>query len=139
MMFFLKVLVLPIIFLILILRKQSIASDSSTLKALFVVSRHGARAPSLVYDAVNETAWPNGMGQLTDRGKWQTHRIGEVLRIKYPKFLSGSMDEVEFRSARLPRIIESAQMIWKGLSSNACNRIAVPIRVDQVSLTVSGG
>lgn len=125
-----------IVFLLFIFWKRSIASDSDTLKSLFVVSRHGARAPLSLYDNSNQAAWPNGLGKLTERGKWQMRRIGDFLRKNYSDFLTGSVDEVEFRSARLGRLIESAQLIWEGFTSNedSCHRTAVPIRVDQVNL-----
>lgn len=139
-----------LIFFISICWKQSIASDAEhlnldisnagTLKALFVVLRHGARAP-VTYDGhpFNETAWPNGPGELTERGKWQMQQIGQFLRRNYSHFLSKSVDEVELRSAYLSRLIESAESVWQGFTSadDACLRTkVVPIRVDQVSLII---
>lgn len=133
-----KVCIHLVIFFISIFSNQSIASDSDTLKSLFVVFRHGARAPIAIYDnnPYGESAWPNGLGELTDRGKWQLERVGQFLRSNYSHFLSGSVDEVDIRSTDSPRLIESAESAWKGFKSkdDTCNGTQVlPIRVDQVS------
>lgn len=123
------------IHLIILFLKQSAASDSGTLKSLFVAFRHGARAPFAIYNEnpYNETSWPNGLGELTTHGKRQMFQIGQFLRSNYSHFLSGSVEEVEVRSSASARLIESAESVWEGFISadDARNRI-LPIRVDEV-------
>ena len=136
-----KVLLHLVIFFVFICWKPSIASDRDTLKSLFVVFRHGARAPFSIYDGNPHglDAWPNGLGELTERGKWQLEQVGKFLRRNYSAFLSGSVDEVDLRSTDSTRLIESTIRAWKGFKSidnatAACNATqVVPIRVDLVS------
>ena len=123
------------IYLAIFLLKQSVASDLSSLKSLFVVFRHGARAPFFTFDASSQTElWPNGLGELTQRGELQTFRIGQFLRSNYSTFLSGTTNEVDARSSDSSRIIESVRWAWNGFVSGdkVCQQNqTLPIRVDE--------
>ena len=123
------------IYLIVFFVNRSVASDLGTLKSLFVVFRHGARAPFFSFDeSPQKELWPNGLGELTERGKKQTFRIGQFLRSNYSAFLSGTADEVDARSSDSGRIIESARSAWNGFVSinETCQKNqSLPIRVDE--------
>lgn len=44
---------------------------------------------------MNMSIWPNGLGQLTIRGRWQQVQLGRVLRRRYADLLSSAYESSE--------------------------------------------
>lgn len=58
--------------------------------------------------------WPNGLGQLTEKGIEQMFNIGLFLKNKYSNFLTDDFREVLALSSSRDRCIESGQIIVNG-------------------------
>ncbi|EFO87814.1 hypothetical protein CRE_05729 [Caenorhabditis remanei] len=90
--------------------------------------RHGDRAPGdLPYpkDRYNETYWPRGWDQLTNKGIWQSVELGIWLRQRYgstvlPIF---NKDKVFILSSDSERAIETAQGVSAGLFPPTDDRV----------------
>ncbi|KAK7084499.1 hypothetical protein SK128_021475, partial [Halocaridina rubra] len=90
--------------------------------------RHGDRAPITLYpnDPYQDpSTWPNGLGQLTKRGKEMHYALGKWLRNRYDGFINKRWipEEVYIRSTDVDRTLMSA----------ACNLAAFyyPDKVDR--------
>jgi len=63
---------------------------SSTLRHISIIFRHGEKNPTSSYatDPYRESLfWPEGWGQLTNRGKQQMYQLGGLLRGRYGSWL----------------------------------------------------
>ncbi|KFM66682.1 Lysosomal acid phosphatase, partial [Stegodyphus mimosarum] len=77
---------------------------------LHIFSRHGMRAPDLLYpsDPNPEAVWKEGLGRLTQLGKFQSYALGRQLRWRYRDFISSHPHEVQVLSGEKNRCILSA-------------------------------
>uniref|UniRef100_A0A0E9RDN0 Lysosomal acid phosphatase n=1 Tax=Anguilla anguilla TaxID=7936 RepID=A0A0E9RDN0_ANGAN len=64
------------------------------LKFVTLLYRHGDRSPVKAYptDPYQESAWPQGFGQLSQDGMRQHFELGQALRQRYNGFLNESYD-----------------------------------------------
>ena len=93
--------------------------DISTLKLLQIVHRHGDRTP--VEFAPNDPFssdkyWPEGLGQLTTKGKYRMYKRGQFIRQAYNDYLGDSYSprDVYVRSSISDRCIESVSCLLSG-------------------------
>ncbi|KAJ7985764.1 hypothetical protein DPEC_G00343840 [Dallia pectoralis] len=84
-----------------------------------VLYRHGDRSPVRAYptDQYQESAWPQGFGQLSQEGMRQHIELGQVLRKRYKGFLNDTYDrhEITVRSTDVDRTLMSAEANLAGL------------------------
>ncbi|XP_010897675.2 lysosomal acid phosphatase [Esox lucius] len=89
------------------------------LKFVTVLYRHGDRSPVKAYptDKYQESAWPQGFGQLTQEGMRQHFELGQMLRKHYMGFLNNTYDrhEISVRSTDVDRTLMSAEANLAGL------------------------
>ncbi|XP_014287771.1 venom acid phosphatase Acph-1 isoform X2 [Halyomorpha halys] len=89
-----------------------------TLVRLFVVLRHGSRAPNFekIFHAINKDVdvelWPAGAGELTQNGKREAYEMGRKLRTRYSAFLGDYYNAKDFRvfSTLIERTMMTAQL-----------------------------
>lgn len=100
-------------------------SDTSDLRAVIVIMRHGVRAPiesetrSSAYNAQAWPTWPTKPGVLTPHGAEALHLLGEFYRARYLPLLQDDSCKhprlyVEANSTQ--RTIASAKAVLSGLS-----------------------
>jgi hypothetical protein len=109
----LKILIISFILNILIFE-----CDSSSLKLVQIVQRHGDRTPTNFYandPYKQESYWPDGIGEMTRKGKTRMYEFGKTIRQKYINYLGVSPREVSVRSSSTTRTLESAQCFIAGL------------------------
>jgi prostatic aicd phosphatase len=123
------------IFILLVVLFFNVSVAVDKLKSVQVLIRHGDRAPSSPYpqDVYDDTYWPNGWSQLTQRGKEETYELGQFLRKRYSEehnLLKTYHDpsQAVFRSTSKQRAIESAENVIRGLYPGESNN-TVQIRV----------
>lgn len=82
---------------------------------------------------MNET-FPNGFGEITEKGKQQMRDVAAFLQTNYSQFFAGKLcDGIEIKSGDQGRLIESAKLLLNELRSNCeCNK-AESIYVTPVS------
>ena len=91
-----------------------LVSTTSKLVQLHVLFRHGDRNIISTYPAdpyKEEKYWPEGFGQLTNRGKEQHYLLGQWIRKKYDHFLNKyySVYDLYVRSTDVDRTLMSVQ------------------------------
>ena len=94
--------------------------DISTLKHLQIVHRHGDRnlnglKPNDPFNNMSQY-WPEGVGELTAKGKYQMYRLGQYLRREYNHYLGDQFSprEVYVRSSAKKRCLESVSCLLAG-------------------------
>ncbi|EEC04431.1 testicular acid phosphatase homolog [Ixodes scapularis] len=92
-------------------------AESSSLRQLHVVYRHGDRTPTSLYpkDPNSPSDFPEGLGHITHKGKNDQYNLGRYLRVKYEDFLSYDPNEMKARSSGRERCLESIQTNLAGL------------------------
>jgi len=92
--------------------------DTSTLKLLQIVHRHGDRTPISFYPTdpyKSSEKWADGFGELTPRGKERMFKFGEYLRNRYNQYLGNTPKNIYLRSSASNRCIESAAALVAGM------------------------
>ena len=78
-----------LVLLILLFQIPNSWSETSTLKLIEILHRHGERTPIEFIDGDpfgDEKHWPMGLGQLTLKGKHRMYKLGEFFRKNYAGF-----------------------------------------------------
>ncbi|KAJ8668934.1 hypothetical protein QAD02_000193 [Eretmocerus hayati] len=98
------------------------AQNDMNLKLVNVVFRHGDRAPDPAEmfpsdPHYNDSFYPQGLGGLTNVGKWREYQLGHMLREFYDKFLGDLVfpETVYARSTDYKRTKASLQLVLAGL------------------------
>jgi hypothetical protein len=94
------------------------SEDTSTLQLLQIVHRHGDRTPISFYpnDPYKSVDhWPDGLGELTPRGKQRMYKFGQQLRERYKEYLGNTPKNIQIRSSSANRCIESAAAVVAGM------------------------
>ncbi|CAH1985398.1 unnamed protein product [Acanthoscelides obtectus] len=89
------------------------------LKQLHILFRHGDRSPSGSYptDPYWNYSWPGGWGSLTNVGKLQMYKLGQILRKQYSDFIPAqySAKNIAVNSSSVDRCIMSALAFSAGM------------------------
>ena len=93
--------------------------DISTLKLVQIVHRHGDRTPAEFAPNdpfKNQSYWREGIGQLTNKGKYRLYKTGQFMRKEYNEYLGKEYSplEVYVRSSLADRCEESASLLLSG-------------------------
>lgn len=93
------------------------SASLSTLSMVQVIHRHGDRNPGQLYpkDQYRDLKfWPEGLGQLTNKGKLRMYNAGKSLHLNYLTFNIKSPRDVYVRSSSVERCLESAAYLLAG-------------------------
>ena len=109
---------IKLVLLILLFQMPNSWSETSTLKLLQILHRHGERTPLVFIDDDpfgDQKYWPMGLGQLTLKGKYRMYKLGEFFRKNYSGFFK-TIDrrQVYSRSSIEHRCIESGSVFLSG-------------------------
>uniref|UniRef100_A0A670JLF7 acid phosphatase n=1 Tax=Podarcis muralis TaxID=64176 RepID=A0A670JLF7_PODMU len=95
------------------------SASGRELVFVLLIYRHGDRSPIEVYpnSLHNESAWPQGFGQLTKIGMQQQYELGKYIKKRYSNFLSAEYkrEEILIQSTESDRTIMSAQANLAGM------------------------
>ncbi|CAG2110492.1 unnamed protein product, partial [Medioppia subpectinata] len=91
--------------------------NTSTLVLIQIVQRHGDHAPFSFYpgDPYANDLWPDGLGELTPKGKRRMYNTGRQLRYRYGHWLGVSPKTIYQRSQGVDRCLESAYAVSAGM------------------------
>ncbi|CAG9762350.1 unnamed protein product [Ceutorhynchus assimilis] len=96
--------------------------EKSTLRLLHVLFRHGNRNPEETSmwssnSFSNASNYPEGWGQLTNKGKMTEYKLGQFYRERYDQFLGDTwnIDYVDFRCDNYDRTKMSGELVMAGL------------------------
>lgn len=95
--------------------------DISTLKLLQIIHRHGDRTPisfSPKDPFKDENYWPEGIGELTNIGKYRLWQLGINIQSWYKEFLVKNIHSpknIYVRSSLQHRCIQSAAHLLAGI------------------------
>uniref|UniRef100_A0A1I7UDJ2 Prostatic acid phosphatase-like n=1 Tax=Caenorhabditis tropicalis TaxID=1561998 RepID=A0A1I7UDJ2_9PELO len=114
------------------------SDDGFKLVYTQVLFRHGARAPTeRITDPAYESAFPRGLGEMTDRGFENSYRLGEFLGNRYVKsgFLNANLKPTEmyWRSVNKNRCLSSASAVGYGMFDDKVRHLHVPVLTEEVN------
>ncbi|XP_069941978.1 prostatic acid phosphatase isoform X2 [Cherax quadricarinatus] len=97
----------------LVVHSGATTQYNGTLELVHLMYRHGDRAPINLYandPHKDPSLWPNGLSQLTERGKARHYALGKWLRNRYRGFVNEKWiaQEVYVRSTDVDRTLMSA-------------------------------
>lgn len=74
---------------LLVLSTQTSATNDDDLLSILVLYRHGDRTPVQLYktDHYTKADFPEGLGQLTNKGKARLFELGRKLRERYRNYI----------------------------------------------------
>ncbi|VDK84071.1 unnamed protein product [Litomosoides sigmodontis] len=120
---------------------RSAKPEGAELLFVHALWRHGDRGPLVIYpnNPYKESAWPNGIGELTEIGMRQIFKVGKRFYQRYinstPPFLSKNYcnKEIYIRSTDVNRTIASAMIILAGMFPNGIAGKDYPRRSGEIN------
>ena len=76
--------------------------------------------------------WPNGLGELTDRGRAKMLNFGRFLRQRYAGFLTDHIGEVNLATSPKKRCQETGRLVVSG-AYGIDELSSIPIQIDEVT------
>ncbi|XP_066905315.1 uncharacterized protein [Halyomorpha halys] len=116
-----------------VLSQRNDLRNDTELVFTSIVYRHGERNPNSVCpnDIHRDLSyWPEGLGMLTDRGKYQHYELGKWLRKRYDSLIPGgkySKDLIYVQSSDWDRTLMSAQSNLAGMFPPAENQFSTDL------------
>ncbi|KAI5710521.1 hypothetical protein M8J75_009296 [Diaphorina citri] len=107
-----------VVYLLCNLEFASALESKETLEFVSIVFRHGNRAPLVHYkNDPYKGKFPDGVGQLTKKGKANMYQKGKVLRKMYDGFIGRNFrsDELYCTSTSSDRTLMTAQVVLAGM------------------------
>ena len=108
-------------FLLNCLISLSLQDGANEIRAVAMITRHGARYPIITYpgDQNKEYLDKNGYGVLTPRGIAQMYQLGRKLKLTFPEVASKKFTHL--RSSNRERCIESILLVNLGIEGPVRN------------------